>query len=1401
MQRLFGIIKIGFFGIIWAGVIAPGLAQSQNSENIFVSPSFISQHWTVEDGLPVNSITKIIQSSRGYIWFGTYDGLVRFDGVRFKVFKTAEYDGLVSNRIIDIAEAPDSSLFLINTTKDLIQFKNGSFKKITLEDGYNGANAFSFFRNDDETLWIGTTDGLVSYRDQNFQLYHPEIVRGHIDKFQFDRNGTLWYRNDITEDLFRFDGETQTFITRDAGSEDEELLFLTLRNGSTLISLENRLYRFGNGQINQLQTGIPEPYLITDFFETDKGDVVLSTSANGLFRLADNRLTPLKKITTRDGSRPVLSIGGETFLKNQKDTWVLGDQAIFYNHQPVFSFDNHIISTFYDNEGGLWFGTASLGIFRLRPNLFKTYSEEEGVPMRNIYPVYEASDHSIWFGTYGKGPAQLKNGEVNAGFEFEVKNQLTRSILQLESDTLLVSLADHGIFWFDQSNKRFRPWDTPPKKPNRARPLSIESLYQDSEERLWAGSNHGLYVKENMDSKWSEIPVEVSNPDQTIRNISEAPNGTLWMATYGGGILRYKDDTFTSFTTEQGLSSNFVRYIHVDTTASKNGSNYTLWIGTGDNGLNRLPLQNDQPDFEHITIYSEKTGLYDNAVHVILPDNSGRFWMSGNKGISWVLRSDLERFSRGDITEINTVFYTEQDGLRNREANGGVQTPGIKSHDGTLWFPTQDGLVEINPNNLRQFSSPTPILIEETRSGNESIQLQNNQFTLEPQQRNFNISYTGINYTGAEKIHFKYRLKGFNETWTEVESQRVAFFTNVSAGSYQFEVLATNKQGEWNPSPVTASITILPFFHETIWFRFMVLAGIAFLIFTLVQYRTNSLKRREETLEQSIKERTAELESEKLKTEAQAQKLRKLDQLKSQFFTNITHEFRTPLTLIIGPLQNLLRKNGNTSSKKIHNTLRRALSNSRRLQRLIDQILDLSKLEAGEFSLDVQKIDLIEYSNNIAEMFKPLMTSQSITMDFQAPNHDLFIYADPDAFEKILANLLSNAIKFTSSGGTISLILEEDKDDILISISDTGIGIEAEELDHVFDRFYQADSSSTRIAEGTGIGLALVKNLVELHKGEIKVESKIGSGSTFSIRFKKRSKHFDDSDLTPITHSKNRENDFPETYKDNESSEIHSSDKQIEPDHTRPTVLVVEDNSDVREFIKSTLEDDFSVIESKDGEEALHQLREMKPDLIISDIMMPNMDGVKLNEELKKDPMLEAVPVIFLSAKAGQQHILEGLKTGVDDYLTKPFDAEILITRAQNIIEKRQLLRRHILEYGLDSATGETHSDPFLNEVDAVLTKKFADPKFGVSEMAEALHLDRTRLYRKLKKSADQSPQQYLGDFRMKQASKLLRERSESISEVGYACGFNNMAYFSKVFKKTYKVTPSEFQARQILKE
>lgn len=1389
-------ILLGWLMGGWSAAVA----QNPDSKQFFVDPSFIAEHWTVEDGLSSNTVNQIIQDEKGFLYFSTLDGLLRYDGYHFKVFNSAQYPGLPNNRILKMYQASDGDIWLIHEYGELTRFNHSDFMHYGPDKGVPGHDIFDINETKDGVIWIGGNEGVAFLdSDNTFTKLRGSLVNKPAWVIEPDVEDGILFMNDYGLVRVR-EGKPRLLFSSDKFPFEYRSSFRIFADGERIWVLGNTGFIcLKNGTIVKRLSYMKAdgPASFWDMRKVSEHEFI-AVSSKGFFRISTKEGTVEKLAYVVDSK---LGRTSAVFKNEREELVLIGDDEVIVNGEVIFRADGMSYG-FLDKEGTIWVATFSGGVFQIKKSDLRNLIGTPQNPITNIYPIIEDKNESMWLGSIESGIQRVQEHTITSwnGQNSNLSVSAVRSLFEHPDGTIYAGLWGEGLWRYipNQNDwKRVSIFDSVITSPYSR----VEAMFVDSKKRFLIGTESELLIK-----KENRFEILRDRDRQTtggIRIIIEADDFTLFMGSNGDGIWVLDNrNKLHNITTSEGLSSNYIRDLYLSSQApAKAGlqSNDTLWVVTEDKGLNRLVLD-EHFDIKSAVSLNTTDGLISNSLHRLIEDSFGYFWVSSNKGIMRISRQALQKYLDGDTGYLPVMHFNARDGMINQEANGGVQSSGILTSEGELWFPNQKGVTIIEPENIvnRNISSELHPVIEKVSTfGGEDFLLPTGDMELPDGNRNIRISFTSPNFSNPEKILFRYKLEGIHTGWQTAHTASTIEYTNLDHGEYNFS-LEVSRDG-MEPQKTSLSIVVPSYFYEKALFKALVLLGIGCAFFLGIWYRTRSLKKRELELEASIKERTAELESEKRKTEAQARELQKLDEFKSRFFTNITHEFRTPLTLIIGPLQKLLRKNGDLPIQKIQGEVERALSNSRRLQRLIDQILDLSKLEAGELILKVQKINLVEYLYNIQDLFTPLIEKQNLSLKFTGPSASLFIYADRDALEKILGNLLSNAIKFTPAEGTIRLSVEDAPGYINIQLTDTGIGIEDENLEHIFDRFYQSDASPTRAAEGTGIGLALVKNLVELHKGKIEAESKAGQGSTFTVSFQKGKKHLSEFEI----HSE------PESEIEITSSliaeewgvQVETGKEELieteKPGQNQPAVLVVEDNPDMRSYVRSILCEKFSVIEACDGEKALKLIKEKLPDLIISDIMMPKMDGVMLNEELKKDPMTETIPVIFLTAKAGQENMLEGLKQGVDDYLTKPFDSEVLVARTENIIQKRQLLRRHILEHGMEQQHQEDHQDPFVKQAMKVLNKRFADPEFGVQELSEAMHIDRSRVYRKLKKATGESPQKFISDFRMKQAAKLLLERKESISEVAYACGFNNMAYFSSVFKQYHKMSPSDYLNEQ----
>ncbi len=675
----------------------------------------------------------------------------------------------------------------------------------------------------------------------------------------------------------------------------------------------------------------------------------------------------------------------------------------------------------------------------------------------------------------------------------------------------------------------------------------------------------------------------------------------------------------------------------------------------------------------------------------------------------------------------------------------------------------------------------TPVPIKQDSILRKNIILADTIF-LQYNQNDFSFEFAALDYTAPKSNQYKYRLEGLEEHWIEAGNRNVAYYTNIDPGEYRFHVLGSNNDGVWNDQGASILVIISPPWWNTTWAYTGYVLFFVSLLYTARRYELNRQRHKH----------LAEMEH------REAENLKEVDKIKTRFFANISHEFRTPLTLIEGPLKQLLSGEYKGSAHELYEMM---LRNTRRLQRLVNQLLDLAKIESHEMKLRVRYGDISKVVKSIAAAFESTALRKKISFNVRMQDDRVVGWCDADALEKILNNLLSNAFKFTAERGSVTLTLTpvpfsvngSGEKGVRVSVTDTGIGIPSDQTEKIFDRFYQVDATHTREQEGTGIGLSLVKELVELHKGNIAVQSEVGKGTTFTVHLPISQEKYTEHEITsePIVTDINTvlydEPSFEE--------EPHTLD-ETGSNNSLSSLLIIEDNTDMRRYIRSHTEEQFSVTETANGEEGIVKAIEIIPDILISDVMMPKMDGFEVCKRLKSDHRTSHIPIILLTAKAGHEHKVEGLETGADEYLVKPFDAKELLVRLRNLQEQRKKMREH-LQRELTSIPGATHlqsaDDRFLKKVFGIIGQNFSNADFDIQTLAEESAMSRMQLHRKIKALTGYAPGELLRNFRLRRAADMLKQRTGNVSEIAYEVGYNNLSHFAVQFREKFGVNPSEY--------
>ena len=724
--------------------------------------------------------------------------------------------------------------------------------------------------------------------------------------------------------------------------------------------------------------------------------------------------------------------------------------------------------------------------------------------------------------------------------------------------------------------------------------------------------------------------------------------------------------------------------------------------------------------------------------------------------------------------------------------------------DAVAWIATAEGLYRYDPSRKRTRVLSDPlvrtVMIGDSMVFGGTLHGRLNPPTFKANHEGLRFSYALPFFDASAPPHYQVRLNGFDEGWSGWTLETWKDYTNLPGGNYHFRVRGRDVYGRISEEAGFSFTVRSPWYLS--WWAYVLLVFLGGgIVGGVVQWRLAYLKQRTRLLERTVDERTQKIVEQNAQLAVQANQLRELDEAKTHFFANISHELRTPLTLIVGPLAQLYDKTDRSADPETHAQLGMMLRNGQRLQRLINQILDLTKLEAGGLMLDRRPHDLVAFVARHVGLYEGLAEYEEVTLSFQSTTPTRIVSFDAKQMEKVLANLLSNAIKFTDAGGQVAVTVDVTSSMAEIRVADTGVGIAIEKLPRIFDRFYQVEDSTTRPYEGTGIGLALVKELVDLHDGTVHAESEPGRGSTFTVRIP-IPLDFEISGDGETAEPSGTEHKGSEELEDIETSvaalatpapsEIQHPPFQAD----QTTVLVVEDNADMRAFVRSILEPEYRVLEAADGTEGLRLARKALPDLILADVMMPEMDGLTMSRALREDPTTGSIPIVLLTARAARADQVEGLETGADAYLSKPFDAEVLRLQVGNLIVRQQRLRGQLRqEPGMKESMPSPRS-AFEAQVCEVIEQHLSDSQFSVEVLADKVALSRQQLYRRLRDEAKATPVAYIRQFRLERASQLLTERRGNVSEVAYAVGFNSLSYFTRCFHDHFEETPSAFLLR-----
>ncbi len=1436
-------------------------------------------HYTADDGLSQNRVMDILQDQKGYMWFATWDGLNKFDGRHFSVYKgeAGDPNGFTNNRLNSLVEDKHGYLWIITNDFEVYRFnpKNERLRKLSyspdkkdvvvnqpvrqiviLEDGnvciltlagcymvsinedgslsslkyYSQENGLlagddvrAVMKDKNNNLWFLTEKGITYYKTgssepqhffhqrQNETAFYSNLETGSFIYFGSE-NGKLWRYNKKTLAFNLESVNAASSINGICALKGGEILLTTLGDGIYFLDAKGRVK-------SHITVGVDKSLAsnsIISFYKDMAGDVWLEADAPGVVYLnsVDKKLY---HFTPKSDELIGLAQTQPNFFvieDNINRLWVHPRSGGFSEFdrinktlKPFFGDNsetgirlfNTMHNAYYDKHGNLWLSTRSPGLekctFHQTSFIFnevKSLVQKSGGS--EVRTIFEDNYKRIWIADKegkieltdlnGKSIGFLNmNGKISSGRS--VTDMIAYDIIADRKGRIWLACKGAGIILLEESSAngmsyritRFNQLKDVESRPSSA---SFYALLEDKEGRIWAGSygaglnliveNNGKFRFVDYGRGLDGYPYERC---RNIRDLNQDENGIIWIATVNGIVAfdsKFRDPSkikFFEYRKEgldaMSLRTNDVHFIHIDKSGNR-------WFGTFGGGLNMLKSGfklGQTPKFEAVT---QKQGLSSDIILSINEDSQDYLWLTSENSIT-----------RYDKKSGNVDIYNKDYGL---DPVTFSESSSFLASNGNIRAGTMNGYYVYNPANVKT-ATFTPSLVftrfflfdREIHADKEDSPLTSNiddigKIVLKHDQNVFSLEFAALDFKAPENIQYLYRLDPVDKDWIKTQKVNRVTYTKLSPGDYTLRVKSTNSEGFWMNNERSIDIVIKPSFWQTSWaILFYCITGIA--VFVIALYFLTTIY--------------------KLKSEVVVEQ--KVTDMKLRFFTDMSHELRTPLTLISAPVEHVIMDVSLSADSRANLVI--VQRNIDRMLRLINQLLDFRKYQEKKMKLKVEETPFGSFTTKIASNFNPTASERGIKFIVEDNTEGATVFIDREKYDTIVYNLLSNAFKFTSGGRTVTLTTRVTELEAILTVTDEGKGIIKDKQQHLFDRFFSDDESNK--LPGTGIGLSLVKDIVDLHKGRIEVESEPGSGSTFEVRFKLGYKHFND-DVDVIIVEEPSEMQIPVNI-----SNVTDNPEKVSNEN-QPLLLVVEDNVELRNFLTSVLSKKYRVADAPDGLSAWHLIGNLLPDFVITDLMMPVMDGLELTRKIKNDEKTCHIPVIILTAKSDLEAKVEGMHAGVDDYITKPFSAAYLEARVDNIFTQRNTLQEKYRQdiFGTKSDNYklpdniQSQDSAFLNKIMEFMEENISNSELTVEMLVSAAGMGRTVFFNKLKGILGLSPIEFIKETRIKRAAQLLETGKFNVSEVSFQIGMNDARYFSKCFKQKYGVTPSEYKSKTL---